>query len=119
MELENNGPTGSGAEVGKRWHSIMKDYIDKSSKSDNEQSDDEQSDDDKIAEGVIDALKEEFDGIEFLQSEFPLYGYMVPKEDGEEIYFWNGKADAIGWYKKQLRHRRLEGGRPSRVLGEK
>ena len=49
---------------------------------------------------MIKALKSKesiVERIEFLQSEFPLHGFMTDEENSE-IYFWNGKADEIGWF---------------------
>ncbi|XP_022777798.1 uncharacterized protein LOC111319255 [Stylophora pistillata] len=41
-------------------------------------------------------------GIELLESDFHLYGYM--NDDSEqEVYFWRGNADAIGWYYNKWR----------------
>jgi hypothetical protein len=38
--------------------------------------------------------------LHLLQSEFSLRGYMIHKIENKtsQIYFWNGNADAIGWY---------------------
>lgn len=38
--------------------------------------------------------------IEFLDSHFPLYGYMYSKtDDSPKVYLWQGDADAVGWYR--------------------
>ena len=38
--------------------------------------------------------------IEFLDSHFPLNGYMYSKtEDSPKVYLWQGDADAVGWYR--------------------
>ena len=38
--------------------------------------------------------------IEFLDSHFPLYGYMYSKtEDSPKVFLWQGDVDAVGWYK--------------------
>ena len=37
--------------------------------------------------------------VRFLDSHFPLYGYMYNKtEESSKVYMWQGEADAIGWY---------------------
>ena len=91
MDLEQASPRGSGAVTGKQWGKILKNYIDGVPDSNHE-----------TAQNVIDSLKGEFDGIEFLETEFSLYGYMVHKEEEtKEVCLWNGKADAIAWYNKQ------------------
>ena len=49
------------------------------------------------ATSLIELLKEEFN-VSFLRSEVSLCGYMFKEgEQWRELYFWNGKADAIGW----------------------
>ena len=36
--------------------------------------------------------------IEFLDSHFPLHGYMYSKTDNSpKVYLWQGDADAVGW----------------------
>ena len=35
--------------------------------------------------------------IKYLQSKFPLYGYMSDKEKSR-VFIWSGEANAIGWY---------------------
>ena len=38
--------------------------------------------------------------IVFLDSHFPLYGYVYSKtENSPKVYLWQGEADAVGWYK--------------------
>ena len=92
MELKHPGPKGEGEELGKEWGNILKRYIKKVPDANYHET----------AKEVIDLLKANFDGIEFLKAEFPLYGYMVHQEDKKkEVCFWNGKADAIAWYKNQ------------------
>ncbi|CAB4044435.1 Hypothetical predicted protein, partial [Paramuricea clavata] len=89
MNLEKGGPVGSGAEVGKIWHRILKKYIDNP-----------EQHGDGAGEAVIKALQSEGNivkDIKFLQTEFPLYGFISDKET-LEISFWNGNADAIGWF---------------------
>ena len=84
--LERAGQIGSGPETGKIWHRNITKYIENPSRNKN-----------RAGEAVIKALKSEesiVKDIEFLQTEFPLYGFMT-KNLG--INFWNGKADAIGW----------------------
>ena len=83
------GPTkGKGAELGKEWHAILHEYLTKSNPGDRVR---------KMGESVIEAVTENLPGIEFLQSKFPLYGYMTDKEKSD-VSLWNGEADAIGWY---------------------
>ena len=84
------GPTGSGPEVGKKWHNILHRYLNNSSSQSEEEA--------EIGESVIKALRKNLPEFNFLQSEFPLYGYANKKEK-LVVSFWNGKADAIGWYK--------------------
>ena len=55
------------------------------------------------ATSLIELLKEEFN-VSFLRSEVSLCGYMFKEgEQWRELYFWNGKADAIGWDEKEER----------------
>ena len=91
IQLEEKGVTGSGTEVGKIWHRHLKNAIDNPGR-------DLSSQNDKAANAVINQLKSEtiVKGIEFLQTEFRLYGFMQDKESSE-IFLWNGNADAIGW----------------------
>jgi len=38
--------------------------------------------------------------IEYLDSHFPLYGYMYSKtKESPKVYLWQGDADAVGWYR--------------------
>ena len=91
MDLKQAGPRGSGPQAGIQWGKMLKNYIDGVPDPNHE-----------TAQNVIDNLKREFDGIEFLETEFPLYGYMVHKEEGKkEVCLWNGKADAIAWCKDE------------------
>ena len=87
MILEHSGPTSEGAEFGREWGELLKKYITKPTGEYQE-----------TAKEVIDFLKANFDGIEVLKAEFTLYGYMVQEN---EVCLWNGKADAIAWYKNQ------------------
>ena len=43
-------------------------------------------------------------GIEILNSNFYLYGFMYSESElSPEVYFWQGEADAIGWYYNKKR----------------
>ena len=81
---------GKGPAVGRVWHKNLEKAIDNPSSDNNEE-----------AKDVIKALKSAemsvVSGIEFLQTEFPLYGFMKDKES-LETYFWHGNVDAIGWF---------------------
>ena len=46
---------------------------------------------------VIEFLKTNFEGIEFLDAEFHLHGYMIHRKI-KKHYHWNGRTDVIGWY---------------------
>ena len=84
LDLKDPVLTKNGAKLGTFWHSILQKYIDNESEP-------------KPAKAVVDALESEFEGIEFLKTGFPLYGYMID-EESSEVSFWNGNANAIGWY---------------------
>ncbi len=91
FKTKKRGETGTGVEVGKKWHTSIHNYL-QSLENKKQESDEE-------GEAVIKALKSKesiVESIEFLQSEFPLFGFMTDKENSE-INFWKGKADAIGW----------------------
>ena len=46
-------------------------------------------------------LKEVF-GIDLLVSHMQLYGYMYSKEESSpQVYYWQGDADAVGWYENK------------------
>lgn len=48
---------------------------------------------------LLKAISKEFK-IQFLDSQFPLYGYMYSKTEKQpKVYYWEGDTDAIGWYK--------------------
>ena len=92
FKTEKRGETGPNVETGKRWHTSIRKYL-QSPENKKQESDEE-------GEAVIKALKSKesiVERIEFLQSEFPLYGFMTDEENSE-IYFWNGRADEIGWF---------------------
>ena len=86
-KLERAGrQSGRGTEDGNFWHKSAKKYIENPSQNKG-----------GAGEALIKALESEesiVKGIKFLQTEFPLYGFMTTNL---EINFWNGKADAIGW----------------------
>ncbi|XP_028398570.1 uncharacterized protein LOC114522139 [Dendronephthya gigantea] len=86
-DLRKKGPTGYGPKLGQEWHKILHEYLTKQNPNDSDR---------RIGRSVIEAVKENLPGIEFLQSEFPLHGYMTNKT--LDVSFWSGKADAIGWY---------------------
>ena len=94
LKLPCKGYIGHGTEIGVQWHSTMKNYIHENNySSDND--DDKKECARKIAKGVIDTINGIIPNIKFLKSEFALFGYMTRSD----ISFWNGKADAIGYYK--------------------
>lgn len=82
--------------LGNKWHKLLKDSIrgEKTTKY--------SADEKKAAASLIKTLKDEM-GIELLESDFHLYGYMNCKgELSPEVYFWQGDATAIGcWRNKQ------------------
>lgn len=54
-----------------------------------------------VASSLIDHLKKAF-GIDLLVSHMQLYGYMYrKKESSPQVYFWQGDADAVGWYENK------------------
>ncbi|KAL9959561.1 hypothetical protein ACROYT_G032892 [Oculina patagonica] len=59
--------------------------------------------DKSAADSLFDLLKKNF-GIELLVSHMPLYGYMY-SEEPFKVYFWDGNADAVGWYYNNARKR--------------
>lgn len=53
---------------------------------------------------MLEKISEHFD-IDLLESEFTLYGFMhSKKEEIPKVFYWKGKADAIGWHKKNERY---------------
>ena len=95
LKLQKHGPTeNGGASLGQTWHEIIHRYLLNESRNEYEK---------VVAAAVINALKvykstsSMVKNIEILQSKFPLYGFMTDKEN-LEINFWNGDADAIGWF---------------------
>ena len=125
VDLGVVGPKGSGTEVGKIWHKHVNKYIEspnqqneslnqqnespnqqnespnQQNESPNQQNESpKQQNKNPYGEAVIQKLKSKGSivaGIEFLQTEFPLYGYMADVQNSERC-FWNGNADAIGWF---------------------
>ncbi|KAJ7331251.1 hypothetical protein OS493_020035 [Desmophyllum pertusum] len=100
--------------LGNYWHKFLRDRIKGN-----------EIEEKKVADSLFREVKSEF-GIELLDSDFPLYGYMHHYDGGEEMYFWKRDADAIGWYynerreQYELRHCRLESStRPIGLLEEK
>lgn len=96
--LRAAGPPGPpyGNILGNKWHKLLKDSIkgEKTTKF--------SPDEKKAAASFIKTLKDEM-GIELLESDFHLYGYMNSKSElSPEVYFWQGDANAIGsWYNEQ------------------
>lgn len=89
-ELPKKGLNEKGAEAGKKWDIILrKCIVDAAGMKDEEK---------EVAMGVIDTIKGEFQGFKFVQSDIPIYGFMT-KKGSQTISFWNGRIDAIGWYK--------------------
>ena len=55
----------------------------------------------RVARSLIESLGEPPVHVRFIGSEVSLCGYMYKEnEQWRELYFWKGKADAIGWDKK-------------------
>lgn len=55
---------------------------------------------DPAAHSVLSKLSKWF-GIRWFDSDFKLYGYMYSKtEESPRVYYWQGEADAVGWYAK-------------------
>lgn len=95
--LEAAGPEGPpfGNVLGHEWHKLLKDKI-KGKKIDKKSYD-------KAVDSLFQQLRSTY-GIELLDSDFPLYGYMYSKDElSPEVYFWQGDADAIGWYYNKKR----------------
>lgn len=51
------------------------------------------------AEKLIDAVENRHD-LSFLDSKFPLFGFMRDKEKPFKLYLWQGKADAIAYSRR-------------------
>lgn len=85
-----------GTDLGNKWHKLLKDSI--KGKEMTEYSDKHVA----AAKSLFYEMKTKF-GIELLESDFHLYGYMNSKgELSPEVYFWQGDATAIGcWRNKQ------------------
>lgn len=77
--------------LGNYWHKFLSNRI--------KGKEIEEEKDARVADSLFQKVKSEF-GIVLLDSEFPLHCYIY---DGEEVYFWKGDADAIGWYYNERR----------------
>ena len=101
LKLSKPGKRGKGSALGQKWDAELRRII-------------KERKDSKIffAQGplgfqapterpefqLLQALFKEF-RTEFLESQFPLYGYMNSKTEMQpEVVHWEGRADAIGWY---------------------
>ena len=95
LKLSVAGERGKGSAVGQKWDAIFEKIM-------REEKISFAQGTEKIQERpelqLLLALFDKF-GIIFLESQFPLYGYMYSKTETQpKVYFWNGDADAIGWY---------------------
>ena len=99
--LAKAGPTGPlGPELGNKWHKLLKDSIK------GEEMEKYQPDHVMAAESLLHMLKSAL-GIEILDSDFYLYGFMyLESELSPELFFLQGEADVIGCYynKKRGQH---------------
>ena len=99
------GKRGKGNNVGQHWDKVLSKLIQiyKDGGSDIEprlcQLREEMKCEISAENDLLHLIYEEFE-IEFLDSHFPLHGYMYSKtEDSPKVYLWQGDADAVGWYK--------------------
>ena len=100
LKLSVAGKRGKGCAVGQEWDAIFKRIIreEKISFAQGTKKKKKKKSIEQPERQLLRALNDEF-GINFLVSQFPLYGYMYSKTETQpKIYFWNGDADAIGWY---------------------
>ena len=87
------GKCGKGNTVGQHWDKELSKIIQGKYKPKGETDNDT-----KGALSLLEKLSELFK-IKFLDSHFPLHGYMYSKlEKSPKVYLWNGDADAVGWY---------------------
>ena len=100
IKLTKAGPTGpSGPKLGTKWHKLLKDSIK------GEEMKKFQPDHVVAAKSFLDELKSVL-GIEILDSDFCLYGFMYSESElSPRVYFWHGDADAIGYYYNKKRGR--------------
>lgn len=96
FKLSPAGPVGPpfGTEKGKQWHTLIDDYVEG-----------KRNDGGK----AVDSLFKNLDGIlgiKILSSKFTLHGYTrsaSKNESSTEVNFWDGEADAIGFYYNEER----------------
>ena len=87
------GKSGKGNTVGQHWDKVLREIIQAEY-----QRKDKTQNDTKGELSLLEKLSELFK-IKFLDSHFPLHGYMYSKmEKSPKVYLWNGDADAVGWY---------------------
>lgn len=58
----------------------------------------------QVAEKLVGKLCDTYQGLKFVHSKFPLFGFMKDDSDGKKIsnsYLWQGEADAIAFYGKK------------------
>ena len=97
IELEDAGPSGPPYDnvLGNKWHKLLKDRI-KGKRIE-----------ERYHENAVDSLLLQLRSrfrIKFLDSDFHLYGYMHSEDElSPEVFFWQGDADAIGWYYNKKR----------------
>lgn len=99
LQLSVAGERGKGSAVGQKWDAKLRRIIREQEEISSAQGTEKIQEPTEGPElQLLQALSDKF-GIHFLESQFPLYGYMYSKTETQpKVYFWNGDADAIGWY---------------------
>ena len=95
IELGESFPVSNhkGADLGQDWDRFLSRRIDGK----------ETSGKRDAADSLFYYLKAKF-GITLLVSHMQLYGYMYSQEELlPQVYYWNGEADAVGWYYNEKR----------------
>ena len=108
LKLSVAGKRGKGIAVGQMWDAVFERIIREEKISFAQGTKKKKKPTERPERQLLRALFDEF-GINCLESQFPLYGYMYSKTETQpKVYFWNGDADAIGWYidpsSKKLRY---------------
>lgn len=102
LALSKEGECGSGSTVGQAWDNKLSKIIEKRKEGEiffAQEIEGNQGDTEEPEFQLLQALFNKFK-IEFLDYQFPLYGYMYSKmETQPKVYYWEGDADAIGWCK--------------------
>ena len=98
LTLHEQGKTGSGPDIGIHWDRELSKILQAMKPTHGSKLSKEKLPKGRAAHSVLVNLTEQF-GIGWLASHFQLYGYMYSKEESPKVYFWQGDADAVGWYK--------------------